>query len=303
MASVLQTLASARKASEQVHSDSNGSFWMKDVDTKVVAKVPRTAKKEVVLLNNDGSGKKVFPTREKFDHAVSQLKLLCRVIPNAMICSFGNADPQTLSVPFSALPGSTPLKTDAIHFRTAYGTRFQVAGDAAFGTEVLTSRTNYTALAEELAQRSGNKNYLVEMLVRGAVAQYLVGAGDISMLDFAVAPDRSGICMFDAADPGTDDFKKPILFFVDEVWARPLSQACSLRAFLTAHLDTQAGRSEVRTIVLETEDALARAIVENSESDPQTCLDSVCRLERRACRLVAALSLSSDIPALYFSAS
>ena len=272
--------------------DDKAEFWMPDMQTRLVAKVPRTSRKEVVLLQNDGSGCKVFPTRAKFEHAIFQLELLRAVLPEPMLRSFGTADPKTLTLHFAALPGSKPICQDAVYERRAYGQTFRVATQASFGTQIFTPQTDYAALAKELGSRSGNANHLVESLLCGAVAQYLVGAGDISMLDFAVVPDRSGLCMFDAADPAADDFRKPVKPFVDELWARPLQRTCSLRAFLEGFLQSDGGLQSARDIVLRHEQGLADALKQRRDDPCCDYYDRASRVMQRSCRLLASLSLS-----------
>lgn len=285
--------------------DDRTAFWMPDMHSRLVAKVPRTSRKEVVLLQNDGSGCKIFPTQAKFEHAVSQLELLRRVLPEPMMRSFGRDDPETRTLHFEALPGAKQICQDAVYERKAYGQTFRVANEASFGTQILTPQTDYAALAKELGSRLGNANYLVESLICGVVAQYLVGVGGISMLDFAVAPDRSALCMFDAADPAADNFQRPIKPFVDELWERPLHRTCSLRAFLEGFLQSDGGLQRARDIVLGHEQGLADALKQRSDHTHCDNYDRASRVMQRSCRLLASLSLSGG-PAsssIYFAAN
>ena len=125
------------------------------------------------------------------------------------------------------------------------------------------------------------------------------------MLDFAVVPDRSGLCMFDAADPAADDFRKPVKPFVDELWERPLQRTCSLRAFLEGFLQSDGGLQRARDFVLHHEQGLVNAL--NQRRDHPHCdyYNRASRVMQRSCRLLASLSLSGG-PAsssIYFAVS
>jgi hypothetical protein len=279
------------------------AFWMNDVEKHIVSKVPKTAWKEVVLIFPDGSGKKVFASESKFQNAVFRLGLLRSVLPEPMMRSFRNVVEEERAVYFDALPGSKQLRPEDVVERTAYGKTFRIADAAHFGLEVLSPNTDYDALGDEFGRLSANKSALAEALLHGVVAQYLAGAGDISISDFAVSPDRCTLCMFDAADEAPNAWHRPVRPFVEEVWARPLPKKCALHYYLQAFLNTEKGHDAARSLVQSTEDALRGALWQCADDPVCNYDERRTSLVRRSCRLFAALSMAAKSPPLLLKAA
>lgn len=278
------------------------AFWMNDVEKHIVSKVPKTPWKEVVLIFPDGSGKKVFASESKFQNAVFRLGLLRSVLPEPMMRSFRNVDEEERAVYFDALPGSKQLRPEDVVERAAYGKAFRVADAAHFGLEVLSPHTDYDALGDEFGRLSTKESTLAEALLHGVVAQYLAGAGDISISDFAVSPDRCTLCMFDAADEAPDAWHRPVRPFVEEVWARPLPKKCALHDYLQAFLHTEAGHDAARSLVQSTEDALREALRQCTDDPVCNYDERRVSLVRRSCRLFAALSMAAKSPPMLLRA-